>query len=159
MKYSLLTLALFFLISCGKDKDDDQPAQPTKTDLVTKSAWKYESGGIDQDKNGTVDINFSTLGILQPCILDNTATFTANGSGTTDEGATKCNIAAPQTSPFSWAFASNETAMNISGNILGLGGQFRVLALTDTKFTLAKDTAITLVGPPMNVALVVNLQH
>ena len=157
MKYTFLALVTLLLISCGKDDDNDQPQQPTKTDLVTKSSWKYESGGIDQDKNGTVDINFSSLpGVLQPCILDNTATFAANGSGTTDEGATKCSPSAPQTGVFAWAFASNETAMNISGSVLGLGGQFKIVALTDTKFTLSKDTTISPLG---SVALVVNLQH
>ncbi|MFL5808156.1 MAG: hypothetical protein ACJ749_01465 [Flavisolibacter sp.] len=159
MKYTLCTIAIFLLVSCGKDKDNNQPQQPTKTELISKSSWKYESGGVDQDKNGTFDISFATLGILQPCILDNTATFTANGSGTTDEGTTKCNPSVPQTSPFVWAFANSETAINISGSIIGLGGQFKILALTDTKLSLSKDTTITLIGPPTPVALIVNLQH
>jgi len=46
--------------------------------------------------------------------------------------------------------------MNISGSVLGLGGQFKIVALTDTKFTLSKDTTISPLG---SVALVVNLQH
>src|SRR4051794_39673905 len=66
MKYTLSTIALILLISCGKDKNNNQPQQPTKTELITKSSWKYESGGVDQDKNGTFDISFATLGILQP---------------------------------------------------------------------------------------------
>jgi hypothetical protein len=157
MKYILLLVLTGIFIACN-DKDEDLP--PTKTELITKSSWKYESGGVDQDKNGTIDINFSLTPLGKPCILDNTATFTLGGTGVADEGATKCDPAAPQTSPFIWSFNSSATEIYISGGLFGLGGQFKVVTLTDTRFSMAKDTSISLTGGiPQNISLIVNLQH
>jgi len=161
MKYILPAACLCFLLACNKDDDQDNqnPPAPTKTEMITSSSWKYESGGVDQDKNGTVDISFATTGLLQPCMLDNTAMFNTGGTGTTDEGLTKCNVNAPQTSPFTWTFANSENSINVAGNVLGLGGQFTIQALSATKLTLSKDTTISFGGTPANIALIVNLQH
>lgn len=159
MKYvSCILLLSFVLPFCKKD---DKPKEPTKTEMLTSSSWKYDSGGVDQDRNGTVDISFTTSGLLQPCMLDNTGVFNTNGTGTADEGATKCNVNTPQTSAFNWSFASNETVINITGsNLFGLGGQFKVVELTSTKFTISKDTLVTIAPlPPTTVGLIVNLKH
>ena len=156
MKYTLTILSFCLLFSCKKDED----TPPTKTEMITSSSWKYESGGVDQDKNGTVDLSFAATGILQPCMLDNTVTFSTGGNGTTDEGATKCNAGAPQTSSFIWSFANNATELQVTGGFLGLGGQFKINTLTTTQLSLAKDTAVSFSGGiPMNISLIVNLQH
>jgi hypothetical protein len=161
MKYILSTVCLCFLFACGKDDNNDppKPPAPTKTEMITSSSWKYESGGVDQDKNGTVDITFAATGLLQPCTLDNTAMFNSGGTGTTDEGLTKCNVNAPQTAPFAWTFANSENSLNIAGSVVGLGGQFTIQALSATKLTLSKDTTISFGGSPANIALIVSLQH
>jgi hypothetical protein len=97
---------------------------------------------------------------VQACILDNSATFASGGSGTTEEGATKCNPAAPSSTPFVWSFTNNESELYISGSLLGLGGQFKIITLTDTRFSVAKDTAISFGGGiPLNISLIVNLKH
>ena len=155
MKYFLSAIiACCFFIACKKDK------APTKTELLTKSSWKYESGGVDQDRNGTVDISFAATGLLQPCILDNFGIFVSNGTGTSDEGATKCTPTAPQTAAFTWNFLNNEQNINISGSgLFGLGGQFKITTLTDVKFGISKDTTINLTGTPQTVGLIINLQH
>ena len=157
MKYIFLFVLSGFILSCDKDENDPPP---TKAELLTKSEWKYESGGVDQDKNGTIDLNFSLTPLGQPCILDNTATFTLGGTGVTSEGATKCDPAAPQTTPFIWSFNSSATEIYISGGLVGLGGQFKVLTLTDTRFSISKDTTVSFSGGiPQNISLIVNLQH
>ena len=156
-KFSLALLSLAFL-SC--DKDNDGPTGPTRTELLTSSAWKYDNGGIDQDKNGTVDLTFEMTGVVQPCHLDNTVVFMSNGSGTADEGATKCNIATPQTTAFNWSFTSNETMLHIGGpGLLGFGGSFKVNSITATQLSLSKDTSLVLGGIPFNVSLIANLKH
>jgi hypothetical protein len=157
MKFFFCALGCLLLFgSCKKDKKQE----PTKTDLITSSSWKYESGGIDQDRNGTVDFTFESTGLLQPCILDNTGTFHADGTGVADEGATKCNASAPQTTPFTWSFASNETLINVNGQALfGLGGQFKVVELTSTRLELSKDTLVNFGGVPLTVSLIANLKH
>src|SRR6476620_10942601 len=133
---SCLILLCLVLCSCKKDK----AKEPSRSDLITSSTWKYNDGGIDQDRNGAYEISFESTGYVQPCALDNTGTFFTGGSGTADEGPTKCNVSFPQTTPFSWAFADNETTINIYGNgLFGLGGHFRILELSSTKMSLSKD--------------------
>ena len=159
MRY-LLIPAILFIFSTGCGKDDDPPG-PTKTDHITSSAWKYESGGVDQDRNGTIDFTFAATGVLEPCVLDNTGTFLANNTGTTDEGLTKCSPTIPQTSIFNWSFTNNETMINISGSgLLGIGGQFKIITLTPSVFSFSKDTLVTIPPfPTTTVSLIVNLKH
>jgi hypothetical protein len=149
MKYLVFTLTFSFLLTaCGKDDKE-----PTKTEILTSGSWKFDNGGIDQDKNGTVDISF-TSGILPACALDNSATFNSDYTGINDEGLLKCGTA--QTTPFNWSFASNETAINISGTgVLGISGQFKILELNATRFGLSKDTTIS----GFNMSAIVNLKH
>lgn len=146
----LIVLSVCF-IGCQKKSD---PA-PTKADHISSSAWKYESGGIDGDKNGTIDFSFSSANV-PACYSDNTILFNKNQTGVTNEGATKCNASDPQTSPFTWSFADNQTNLTISGNVFPLlNGRFKVLTLTSTNFSLSKDTVMA----SQNVALIVNLVH
>lgn len=155
MKYVALTMMLgFCFLSCKKDSSENNG--PTKTELLTSSAWKYESGGVDVDKNGSIDLSLETLGLAPACLLDNSATFNADGTGINDEGATKCDPSLPQTTPFNWSFANNETALNISGNgFAGISGQFKITTLTSTRLTIAKDTTMN----NMSGTLIVNLKH
>lgn len=149
-------MALTGVALLGCEKDDDDNGQSEKTNLLVQSAWTFESAGIDMDKNGTIEASLPP-GSLEPCLTDNSITFAANGSGTVDEGATKCDAAAPQTSPFTWSFAANETAININGEVIAGtdGGQFKIVSLTSTQFSLSKDTTIG--GVP--VALIATLKH
>lgn len=157
MKNSLLILALSSaaLFGCEKD-DDDNNQQSEKTTFLVQSAWRFDNAGIDVDRNGTIETALPA-GSLESCFTDNTITFSANGNGMVDEGPTKCDAADPQTTPFTWSFAANETAMNISGDVVaGIeGGQFKIIALTSTKLSLSKDTSI--LGAP--VALIAEFKH
>lgn len=162
MKYfTILAFSILLISACNKD-DDDKPASPTKTEMLTSQAWKYDNGGVDQDRNGTIDFTFASTGLLQPCILDNTGTFKADGTGTADEGPTKCSTTAPQTSSFTWSFQNNETELSVLGPALfGIGGKFTVKELTSTLLTLSKDTSVVIIQglPPTTVGLVVTLKH
>lgn len=155
---TLLLLASVCLFSCDNGNDDNDQS---KTHHLTASSWKYESGGVDQDRNGTIDLTFESTGLLQSCLLDNTGKFNSDGSGIADEGATKCNATLPQTTPFNWNFTSNETLLNISGaGLFGLNGQFKVRELTETKMSLSKDSTLSSPGAPsVTVALIVNMKH
>ena len=147
---SVLCFALF-LLACQKE---DNPT-PTKTDHISSSSWKYDGGGVDGDKNGTVDLQFPA-GTLDPCRTDNTLKFERNGTGISDEGTAKCNTSDPQSSSFKWNFTSGETALVMSGNIFPLlNGTFRILDLNATTFRLSKDTVLS----GQNVAVIVNLKH
>ena len=138
------------LFACKKDN-----AASSKTQLLVKSPWLFESGGVDLDGNGSIDFDLSTAGI-PACVTDNKGIFNANGTGVNDEGATKCDPAEPQTMPFNWALTNNETVLNISGNaLLGLTGNFRVRTLTDTKLTISRDTSVM----GFNASILLNLKH
>src|SRR5215204_6087852 len=103
-----------FLIACGKD--DDPTPQPTKTEHITATSWKLDTAGIDQDRNGTID--FSVMNLIGGCTRDNSLSFQASNTGTTDEGPTKCNSTDPQTTNFNWSFSDAEVNLNISNSIL-----------------------------------------
>ncbi|HEU4472770.1 MAG TPA: hypothetical protein VFR58_16865 [Flavisolibacter sp.] len=159
MKYINATLALSFLfLSCDKDDNGDS-GQTDKTSILTGQTWKYESGGVDLNGDGSFEIPFSTIGI-QSCTLDNTATFNTNGTGVADEGATKCDASLPQTTPFTWSFLNNQADIRLAGSgLFGLGGQFKVRALSHSGFSLSKDTSTTLSGVPVTGTIIVNLKH
>ena len=157
--FSSLSLLLVLLLTACSKKSDPQPNQPTKTDYISASAWTYDNAGIDNDKNGTIDIPLSTIAptLLPACLTDNKITFSGNNTGTTDEGATKCNATDQQTTGFNWNFSDNETNLNISNNVFALlNGKSKIVSLTTANFTLSKDTTIAILG---NVALVVSLKH
>lgn len=157
MKKALFLLAISGVTLFGCDKeDDDQTEESQKTTLLVQQAWKFDNAGIDIDRNGTIETPLPA-GTIQTCLADNTVTFAANGSGTVDEGPTKCATTAPQTSPFTWSFLTNETILNINGSVIAgtSGGQFKIVNLSSTQLSLSKDTAIF----GQSVALVANLKH
>ena len=153
MKFFILTMTVCFVfISCDKDSTDDNT--PTKTELITRSAWKFEDAGADANKDGTIDISLASQ--LPACLTDNTLSFSAGGGGTVDEGADKCDPSLPQSTPITWSFAGNETLLNLGGGgLLGITGQFKIVTLTEVNLALSKDT--TLQG--FQSSFVIKLKH
>ncbi len=153
MKHLLPTIAVC-LAFAACTKNNSNTNEPTKTDLITSGPWKYEDAGADADRNGTIDLSITSS--IPACVLDNTLNLSADGTGTVDEGASKCNAADPQTNAVTWSFANNESALNIGGSgVIGISGQFKILTLTATSLTLSKDT--TFQG--LSTAMVVKLKH
>jgi hypothetical protein len=150
--YFLLTgIALQF--ACGKD---DAPAGPSKTELITKAAWKYDTGGVDANKDGFADTALPP-GYVLSCNTDNTLTFNTNNTGVVDEGATKCDPADPQTRDFTWTFTNNETRINFPTLVFnGLTGDVTIKTLTDTKLELIKEVNI---GAPSTVNVIISFKH
>ena len=152
-KLLILSIIAVAFFSCKKD-DSDPPATTTKTTILAEQSWKFNNAGLDPNKDGTIDTDVS--GFVNACLKDNTVSFATNGSGTSDEGATKCNSADPQSIPFTWNFASNETLININGNaVAGKGGQYKIISLTNTAFSLSKDTLYQ----GISTTFIVNLKH
>lgn len=155
MKIFLPVLCFVFtlcLVSCQK-KSDPTP-QPTKTEQITASAWRLDTAGIDQDRNGTID--FSVMNLIGGCVRDNSLSFKTTNTGTTDEGLTKCNATDPQTTNFNWSFSDAEANLNISNSILTpLNGKSKILELSSTILKLTRDTVIS----GFTAAIVVQLKH
>ena len=153
-KFFILVILSFVFFSCKKD-DSSSPGTTSNTTILAQQPWKFNNAGLDPNKDGTIDTDVSSQ--VPACLKDNSVTFASTGSGTVDEGAAKCNPADPQTLPFTWSFASNETLININGNaIAGKGGQYKIVALTSTQLSLSKDTTVPVIGA---TTFVVNLKH
>lgn len=136
-----IILALF-VSSCGKD--ENPPAPKTKTELLTQNSWKFKSAFV-----GTTDYS----GSLQACQKNNILTFSTNGNGTVDEGATKCNSSDPQTTNFTWNFQTNETILFISTPLFTNGNtSFDLVSISETELVVSQGFTVP-VGPSPTVVL------
>lgn len=146
-----LLVISFILILSGCQKSSSGDGTKTNQEKLTASSWKYENAKIDVDNNGTGDTNIPA-GLLQPCQTDNILTFSTNTTGTIDEGQLKCNAGDPQSLPFTYSLTNNETVINFSTAIFaGVGGDFKIITLTDTELALSKPLVI----PPSTTPLTV----
>jgi hypothetical protein len=156
---SLFAFLFSLLVLGGCQKDDSSGSTPkTKTELITSSSWKYNDAKIDADNNGTGDQPIPA-GFVEACQLDNTITFTSNGSGSIDEGPTKCDAADPQSLPFTWSFTSNETIINFSSAVFaGIGGDFKIVSLTETELIISQQVSV--LPPPLPaVTVIASFKH
>jgi hypothetical protein len=153
MKY-ILTAFLFATLFSGCSKDEDPP---TTAELLASGTWKFDEGGVDNDQNGTVDLIINA-GLLNPCIADNTITFSSTGTGVIGEGGTKCDPSANQNTNFTYTLSNNDKQITLSGaDLLGLGGSFEITEVSATRLGLSKDT--TMAPFPVPVSLIVYLKH
>jgi hypothetical protein len=158
-----LTLPLAALIltilwaSCTKSHSTETPdpissGSNSTVTLITQTTWRYDTSGIDLNKDGIVDVGNDTL--ITPCEKDDIYTFKSDSTGIVDEGATKCDPADPQTLPFSWELTNNQTVLTSNFNPLIAGG-INIFSINSTKWILYKDT--TVAGFP--VRYLISLKH
>lgn len=104
--YSLLFLILGVLIllpaSCTKDKES---TTKTKTELLCLAPWKVSSAN-----EVTVATGKKSPMTLDPCEMDNLATFYSNKTYITSTGKTKC-YTGEKDETGTWAFNANETSI------------------------------------------------
>jgi hypothetical protein len=133
----ILACSLLFA-SCKKKNDDDNtPKGKTKTELISTGTWKFSAATVG---------GFSVAPALQGCQKDNILSFTSTGTGTVDEGGSKCNTGDPQTSPFTWNFASSETVLHVSAVFFAGGNNdFNIVEISETK--LIGSQTIEMSGP------------
>jgi hypothetical protein len=107
LSYAFLLMGLSGLLALSSCKDDDEETR-SKTQLLTEKTWKLTS--------------IKVLGLSVPpedCEADNIYSYTTGGAYSENEGATKCDVDAPQTVSGSWEFESNETILSVSYTELG----------------------------------------
>jgi hypothetical protein len=147
----LITLALTVAwASCSKSSSNNNNNNTTVT-LITKSTWKFDTSGIDLDKNGTIDEEDP---ILDPCFKDNTFLFNKDSTVVMDEGADKCS-SNPQTGTYSWSVTNGNPAVLKSDVNPILAEGVKIYTLTDTKLTVYKDTAFGL----FSIRYIMSLKH
>lgn len=133
---------LFIAVSCKKDSGSSNQAK-TKTDLLVQNTWKF-----DNAKVAGTDVS----GFIDACDKDNTLSFAANGSGTADEGPTKCDAADPQTVAFTWVFQNGETEIKANVPLFPLGNDtFTIVSLTETQLIVSQD--VNMMGSTQNAVL------
>ncbi len=146
MNRLILATALCFTIlvftNCGKD-DPPAPPPPTKTELITKSSWKFSSataGGIPVTAQ------------VPACFKDNTIVFATNGTGTITEGANVC--APPSPATFTWAFQTSETQLSLNTPLItGGSGLFTIVSLTDVNLVVSQNMTLPGAPGPVNVEI------
>ena len=108
----------------------------SKAYYLTLNTWKFSNAKVE---------NTDVSALIQTCQKDNLLTFSPNFTGILDEGATKCNPGDPQSNPFTWSLANNETLLHVS-TVFFTGGNsvFTIVALTDAQLVLSQ--AITVSG-------------
>jgi hypothetical protein len=156
-KYVLTALTIGFIIYGCKKDDDDKDVTKERTQFITSATWKYDTVGIDTNKDGKPDQPLTGIA-LQSCDTDNTITFKSDSTGILNEGATKCNSADPQTTPFTWYFKEKGTILYTPNQIFGndFSGDFKVGEITTSRLRVIKDVTV----PPFGTyTIVLDLKH
>jgi hypothetical protein len=110
---SFLSLTLAFS-ACKKDENQ------TKTDLLSKSAWKMTAYTVNPafpilDINGQITgYSNDVFAQMDNCSKDDTYKFNSDNTMKLDEGASKCNSADPQFTAGTWSFNTDETVLTIT---------------------------------------------
>lgn len=155
---SFYVIALF-VISCSKDGDDDGGGGDSeKMQFITTGTWKYDTAVV----RILGSLQPLPPGILASCDKDNIITFKNDGTGTVDEGPTKCESGDPQTTSLTWEFKSNETVLNIPDTLYGrISGDAKIEELTATKFKLSKPIKIKnpIGADSITVDAIIDLKH
>lgn len=149
---SILFVAVIFILINACSKSNSNSTTPaTKMQLLTQSSWKYDTAGLDNNNDGLIDAPFPTGYGISSCESDNILTLKSDGTGTVDEGATKCNVNDPQTTSFTWSLDSAQTAIVLSDTIFSvISGNVNITSVTATSLHLEKAVPV---GPiSVNVA-------
>jgi hypothetical protein len=132
----LAVLLLGAFSACKKDSNNDKPK--TNTDLLTQASWKFGSASA----SGIGDVS----SYIPDCYKDNTYTFVADGSGSTNEST---NVCSPSTAgPFTWSFMTNETILHISTPLFtGGSSDFTIISITETNLIVSQTMTIAPLPP------------
>lgn len=135
MKKTLLAITACVLLFGACKKDDNNPS-PDASSILTTGSWQITSSVsvIEYPSPAgtqTVDI----YALAQDCIKDNTFKLNANGTITTDEGATKCDPNDPQTfTEGTWQLSNNDTKMKIDDGTSNVDAD--LVSVNNSSFTL-----------------------
>lgn len=118
--------------ACKKEADD-----PGKPALLTAPSWRVSARTHTTTfsyGSPSVRDEYATMGT---CEKDNYTTFNADHTVLADEGATKCNAAAPQTDTGTWSLSSHDAQLTIVGTAPGSSPLvYEVLELSATTLRL-----------------------
>ncbi|CAN5388917.1 hypothetical protein BH11BAC2_BH11BAC2_03280 [soil metagenome] len=136
-----LFVASALFSACKKD------SAQSNTDKLSGKDWKVTaetiSPAIDLFGTGTLVTDLYNQPLVFPdCSKDDFTNFKSAGTYLTDEGATKCDAADPQTIAGTWTWNSDETVLTMTDNTAGS---------TPTSFTIITNDGTTLSGTSTEV--------
>jgi hypothetical protein len=139
----IMLVCVVCFVSCKKDDS------PSNTDLLVQSSWKLDALGLDLDRNGTAETALPQS--LPACQLDNTYTFSKNGTGIVADAGVVCGAPYPAQVPFTWTLQGNQLTANIPTLPVGT---VTLTSITSASMVLWKDTTIAgLPNPPTRVII------
>jgi Lipocalin-like domain len=145
-KYSIFLPAILFTLAfsfTACDKDDTPANQKSKEELIAQGTWKYKSAST----SGAPYTGFAT------CQTDNVLDFNSNGTGVVDEGSTKCNLADPQTIPYTWSLINGKTEIQLSNSLFtDTGTTLTLVSVTETQLVVSVGVATP--GPVILVQII-----
>jgi hypothetical protein len=119
----LLTLGIVSLDSCKKD---NTVTVPSTTDILTAKNWRVSSYIIEDSHGSTLTLT-NVYATASPCYADNFIKFNADRTIVTDEGATKCDATALQTTTGSWSYDINRNELTTALSVSVMPGSFQSL--------------------------------
>lgn len=147
-----LALGLLFFASCDKANETTTPAPTTPTpttpapttptpktkkELLVDGKWQWVGLEFVTTVNGQ-DSLVDGWSVVEDCVKDNIMTYSADGKGTIDEMATKCDPADPQTKTLTWELMNNDTEVKVTDDE---GTHvITIMELTATKAVLRQTT-------------------
>lgn len=133
MKTLLYYFATFLmgLTVLGCSKKEEKPT-PSKTELLTNKNWIELSNSVSPGLPNASGVLITDLyGQYQPCDKDDFLRFETPNVFKSDEGATKCNQSAAQTTTGTWVFNADQTIITITPQN-GSPVSFNITELTDS---------------------------
>ena len=121
---AILLLSAVIFAGCKKE------SKKSNLEYLTQALWKFDNAGFDNDKNGTIDVVDQDI---QDCQKDDIIDFNSDGTGSHDEGVTKCDPNHDQITAFAWLFKVNETQIEYDGKL------FTILSLNDNQLKIYYD--------------------
>ena len=154
MKQIFYTLSLFavILLATGCSKSADSPSGAKA--ILTSGKWQITGGTVALSYPGIPTQTEDIHDVLPSCILDNYSIFKPDGTGVSDEGATKCSPGDPQVKEGNgnWKLLDNDTRLLISDPASGLAITCNILQLDDNGMKL--QFAITNMGATSNTTYI-----
>lgn len=122
---SLLVGTVIFT-NCKKDEKDPEPTPApapalTNTQKLTGKNFKLTASTVDPAYNNGTTLVTNWYNQLEACVKDDLLNFNANGTFTSDEGASKCDSDDPQTTSGTWLWSTDEKILTVkvSGQTTG----------------------------------------
>lgn len=150
---ALVLLVIFW--SCKKSSSSSSTSSSPAA-LIASAPWKYDTSGVDLNGDNKIDAGDLADTLLKPCQKDDIFTFNKDSTGTIDEGASKCNVGDPQTTPLFWDLTGSDKVLNVT-SLSVLNGSLNIYSLSSTQMLLYKDTTVS--GLPISLRYLILLKH